>query len=147
MSDFANNFFDEKSLGKIKKTKKFITGMSQINSNNSSFHNLSKFKGIDLLCINEGELRNEVRDMNSDIKNIAKKFILDFKLKYLVITRGIDGVMLIDKNLFFYHCPSFNKKPIDKVGAGDSMLSILSVMLKNNIDINLSLLIASKLIK
>ena len=143
ISDFANNFFDEKTLEKIKKTKKFIAGMSQINSNNSSFHNLSKFKGIDLLCINEGELRSEVRDMNSDIKNIAKKFILYFKLKYLVITRGIDGVMLIDKNLFFYHCPSFNKKPIDKVGAGDSMLSILSVMLKNNIDINLSLLIAS----
>ena len=53
------------------------------------------------------------------------------KLKFLVITKGISGSMLFDHKLKYYSCPSFNSKPIDKIGAGDSMLSILSILLKN----------------
>ena len=42
-----------------------------------------------------------------------------------------------------YYCPAFNSKPVDKVGAGDAMLAILSILLKNKIDPLISLLIAS----
>ena len=41
------------------------------------------------------------------------------------------------------HHKKFNSKPIDKIGAGDSMVAILSLFLKNSIDPSVSLLIAS----
>ena len=59
------------------------------------------------------------------------------------VTKGIEGCLLFDLKLNRYHCPAFNFKPIDKVGAGDSMLAILSILLKNKIDSMVSLLIAS----
>ena len=59
-----------------------------------------------------------------------------------MVTRGIDGSFLFDAKLNKYHCPAFNSKPIDKV-KGDSMLAILSVLLKHKIDPSVSLLIAS----
>ena len=62
LADYSNNFFNVESLNLIKKSKKFIAGMAQKNSNQSSFHTLDHLKSIDLLCINEGELRNELRD-------------------------------------------------------------------------------------
>jgi len=65
------------------------------------------------------------------------------KIKFLVITRGISGAILFDNKNNKYFCPSFNSKPIDKIGAGDSMLAILSLLLKNKIDPQISLLIAS----
>tara|TARA_B110000037_G_scaffold167172_1_gene189276 strand:- start:136 stop:411 length:276 start_codon:yes stop_codon:yes gene_type:complete len=61
----------------------------------------------------------------------------------LGVTKGIEGCLLFDLKLNRYHCPAFNFKPIDKVGAGDSMLAILSILLKNKIDPMVSLLIAS----
>ena len=64
-------------------------------------------------------------------------------LKYLVVTKGIDGSILYDKKFNRFYCPSFNSKPIDKVGAGDSMLAILSIFLKNKINPSIALLIAS----
>ena len=143
LADFSNNFFNPSSINKIKRSKKFISAMAQKNSNVTSFHTLEHLKNFDLLCINEGELRNEVRDKKSDIDLIAKKLLNKNKIKFLVITRGISGAILFDNKNNKYFCPSFNSKPIDKIGAGDSMLAILSLLLKNKIDPQISLLIAS----
>tara|TARA_B100001057_G_scaffold501241_1_gene622366 strand:- start:1434 stop:2942 length:1509 start_codon:yes stop_codon:yes gene_type:complete len=143
LADYSNNFFDSNSINKIRKSKKFISAMGQKNSNVSSFHSLEHLKNFDLLCINEGELRSEVRDKKSHIDIIAKKLLKKNKLKFLVVTRGIDGAILLDHNLKKYSCPSFNSKPVDKIGAGDSMIAVLSILLKNKINPNISLLISS----
>ena len=143
LADYSNNFFDKNSINKIKKSKKFISAMAQKNSNISAFHSLEHLKNFDLLCINEGELRSEVRDKKSDIELIAKKLIKKNNLKFLVVTKGIDGSILFDKKFKKYYCPSFNSKPVDKIGAGDSMIAILSILLKNKINPSISLLIAS----
>ena len=116
--------------------------MVQKNSNNPSFFSLNYIKNFDLLCINEGELRSELRDKNTNIEILAKNFLIKNKLKFLVITQGISGSILFDHNLNNYFCPSFNSKPIDKI-TGDSMLSILSILLKNKFNPTTSLLIAS----
>ena len=52
VADYSNDFFDLNSL-KNKKSKKFISGMAQKNSNNSVFHTINHLKNFDLLCINE----------------------------------------------------------------------------------------------
>jgi bifunctional ADP-heptose synthase (sugar kinase/adenylyltransferase) len=88
-------------------------------------------------------LRSEVRNKKSDIELIGKNYLQKNNLKYLVITKGIEGAILIDSKLNIHSCPSFNSKPIDKVGGGDSMLAIISVLLKNKIKPSVALLIAS----
>ena len=143
IADYSNNFFDLNSLKKICKSKKFVCGMSQKNSNDSKFQTLTHLKNLDLLCINEGELRSEVKDKSNTIEFIARNFIKKNNLKYLVITKGIDGSILFDKKSNSYYCPSFNAKPVDKLGAGDSMLAILSVLLKNKTNPLVALFIAS----
>lgn len=143
IADFSNNFFDLTSLKKIRQSNKFICGMSQKNSNNSSFHTLSHLRNFDLICINEGELRHELRDKKNNIELIAGQYLKKNKLKYLVITKGIKGSILIDDKLNKYSCPSFSSKPVDKVGGGDSMLAIISVLLKIKVKPSIALLIAS----
>ena len=117
--------------------------MAQKNSNNSIFHTINHLKNFDLLCINEGELRSELKDKKTNIELIGKNFIKKYNLNYLVVTKGIDGSILFDSKLNKYYCPAFNSKPVDKVGAGDAMLAILSILLKNKINPLISLMIAS----
>jgi len=143
IADYSNSFFNLVSLEKVRQSKKFIAGMSQKNSNNSIFHTLDHLKNFDLLSINEGELRSEVKDNKTKIETIAQNFLIKNKLKYLVITRGNKGSVLFDKKCNIYYCPAFNLSPIDKVGAGDSMLAVLSILLKNKISPLISLFIAS----
>ena len=145
ITDFSNNFFNKKSINQIIKSKKFISAMIQKNSSNTSFFSLNYIKNFNLVCINEGELRTEFRDKKSDVDKLAKKLLIKNKLKFLVITKGLFGSVLFDHKLNKFSCPSFNAKPIDKIGAGDSMLAILSILLKNKINPSISLLIASQL--
>jgi sugar/nucleoside kinase (ribokinase family) len=51
--------------------------------------------------------------------------------------------MYLKKYNSFYECPAFAGKVIDKVGAGDAMLSLLSLAIKKNFDPNFSLLFGS----
>ena len=143
LADYSNNFFDQNAIKKIRKSKKFISAMVQKNSNNPSFFSLNHLKNFDLVCINEAELRSELRDKKTNIELLAKNFLKKNSLKYIIITQGRDGSILFDHKLKKYSCPSFNLKPIDKIGAGDSMLAILSILLKNKINPSTSLLIAS----
>ena len=67
-----------------------------------------------------------------------------YKINNLIVTRGRNGALLMgnEKNKII-QCPAFTEKVIDKVGAGDTMLSIISLCLKLKIPGELSLLIGS----
>tara|TARA_B110000483_G_scaffold243657_1_gene334950 strand:- start:6692 stop:8200 length:1509 start_codon:yes stop_codon:yes gene_type:complete len=143
IADYSNNFFNKSSINLIKKSNKFNCAMIQKNSNNPSFFSINNIKNFDLICVNEGELRSELRDKKSEIDVLAKNFLIKNKLRFIIITKGISGSILFDHKLNKYSCPSFNLKPVDKIGAGDSMLAILSILLKNKVNPLTSLLIAS----
>ncbi len=65
-------------------------------------------------------------------------------IKNLVITRGSDGAFLYDSNLKkFFYSPAFATRVVDKVGAGDTMLSIISLLIKLKSKHLLSLFIGS----
>ena len=97
-----------------------------------------------MVIINENELRYQLRDRDSDYKILMKILSKRITAKLLIVTSGQDGLTLYDKkNNQFIQCPAFASRVVDKVGAGDSMLSILSVALSAGIDKHLSLLLGS----
>ena len=60
------------------------------------------------------------------------------------MTSGNSGVKLLNKKTNRIHnCPAFANKVVDKIGAGDTLLSVISLLLYNKCDIDLSLFISS----
>ena len=96
------------------------------------------------MIINEKELRHEMRSKDEKVSSLMKKLSKNLKINYLVVTRGSSGCVLIDrKNNKFYYSKAYTSKTIDKMGAGDTMLSVLAICIFKKIDLNLSLLISS----
>jgi rfaE bifunctional protein kinase chain/domain/rfaE bifunctional protein nucleotidyltransferase chain/domain len=123
---------------------KFVTVNVQINSSNLGYHSLKNYVGVSCVVINESELRYELRSKIERIEVLAKNLTKQLKLKYLIITRGSSGAILYESNKNeFHYSDAFGKNIVDKVGAGDAMLSIISLCLFKKIDVDLSLLIAS----
>ena len=144
LSDYGHGMISKNFSKIIKKKSKFIAVNVQINASNIGYHSLQNYKSVDFMIINEGELRHEMRSKNENIFNLAKELANNFKIKYLAVTRGSNGSFLYEKNKnIFYKSDALAKIVLDKVGAGDAMLSILAICLYKKIDINLSLLIAS----
>lgn len=142
ITDYGHGFINKKIFQLIKKKFKYISLNAQINSSNVNTHSLKNYNNFDLLVINETEIRSDYQDNISEIVELGKKVLNEKKIKNLVITRGLNGAIMIDKNKT-YKCPAFAYKSIDKVGAGDAMLSIISLCLKQKIDKELSLFLGA----
>ena len=144
VTDYGHGLINENFAKIISSQKKFVAVNVQINSSNLGYHSLKNYKNIDCIIINESELRYELRSKNKDIKNLMSELASKMKIKFLVVTRGSSGSMLlINKNKKFYSCDGLATKVVDKVGAGDAMLSLITLCLYKKLDSDLSLLIAS----
>jgi rfaE bifunctional protein kinase chain/domain/rfaE bifunctional protein nucleotidyltransferase chain/domain len=141
--DYGHNFLDKKSANFISKIKKFKALNAQLNSANIGYHNLNNYTNIDALIINETELRQELRDDHLDLNILAQSLIRKNKIKNLIVTRGKNGVLLFRNNSKAVFCPAFAPQSIDKVGAGDAMLSISALAIKHNLDSELVLFLGS----
>ena len=67
----------------------------------------------------------------------------DQKINNLIVTRGQNGAILIKKNAKPIYCPAFANKVVDKVGAGDAMLAIISLCMKIKMPNDLALFLGS----
>ncbi len=141
--DYGHNFISKKIATEIIKKNKYTFLNAQVNASNKGFHNINKYSSVNSIIINENELRQELRDSTSDIKNLAKTLIKNKKIQNLIITRGSDGALLMNNKYRVFFCPGFALKSIDKVGAGDAMLSLASLGLKLKLDPELVLFISS----
>ena len=124
--------------------KNFVTLNAQINAANIGTHNINKYKNLNIVIINEQELRNELRNKSDKTENLMKKISVSNNFKILVVTKGKEGVILYNKlkNKFFY-CPAFTDNVVDKIGSGDAMLAMISSVYKITNNEYLSLFIGS----
>jgi len=144
VADYGHGFISEKTARSLSKVCNSISLSAQLNSANLGLHTINKYKNIETVVINEMELRQEMKDKYSKIKSIMKKMANIMNLTNLIVTRGIHGSILFDNTKNSYlECPAFTSNVVDKIGAGDAMLSIISVALKAGIDQRLSLLLSS----
>ena len=141
--DYGHSFIDKEVAKNISKIKKFKTLNAQLNSSNKGFNSLNNYKNFDVVIINQNELRQELKEEKLQINFLAQSLIKKNLIKNLIVTKGINGATLYEKNKKPVHCPAFVNRSVDKVGAGDAMLSIVSLALKQNLDPEIVLLLGS----
>jgi rfaE bifunctional protein kinase chain/domain/rfaE bifunctional protein nucleotidyltransferase chain/domain len=144
VSDYSHGLITEKIAKVICSKSNFLSLNAQINASSIGYHSFKKYKKINLLIINESEIRQEFRDKNNDIKFLIKKLSKLNNIKIVVVTQGKDGAVLFNaRDNKFYYCPGYCEKVVDKIGAGDSMLSIMSIFTKVKSDLDLTLVLGS----
>ena len=144
VSDYGHGFISNRSAKKISKTKNFVALNAQVNASNIGYHTLQKYNQIDAMIINETELRHEMRNKNEEIKSLSNKLFKKINTKNLVVTRGKYGALLLNKKeKSILQSPAFANNIVDKVGAGDAMLSVISMLIKIGAPRDLSLLLGS----
>ena len=143
VSDYGHGFISEKASKTITSMKNFFSLNAQVNASNHGYHSLRKYKQIDNLIINETELRHEMRSKIGNLEKISFKLIKDLKINNLIVTRGNKGAILIKKGEKSIYCPAFANKVVDKVGAGDAMLAIITLCMKVKMPSDLALFLGS----
>lgn len=144
VSDYGHGFISKKSANIICRNSKFLALNTQINASNIGYHTIKNYKNFNTLIINEKEIRHEMRDKASKVESLMTLLAKEKNIKNLIVTMGRSGSVLYNKakNKFFY-ADAYANNVVDKIGAGDTMLAVIALCIKFNIDSNMSLLISS----
>ena len=144
VSDYGHGFISENNAKIICNEAKSLALNARVNAANVGYHSMRKYNKVDCVIINETEIRHELRKKNEKIEDLMKQLSKERRIKNLIVTQGRKGSILFNKadNKFNYS-PAFAENDVDKIGAGDAMLSLISLCIKNKLDSNLSMLLGS----
>ena len=84
-----------------------------------------------------------MRQREGDLVELGKKLKKSVSADQITVTMGRAGAFLLDNKDSSVNCPGFAVDIIDKIGAGDTLLALLSICLYNKIDSDLALFISS----
>ena len=144
VSDYGHGLISKKSANLICKKSKFLALNAQVNAFNIGFHTIRNYKNFNTLIINEKEIRHEMRDKVSKLEILMSNLSKEKNVKNLIVTIGSKGALLYQKTKNkFYYAEAYADNIVDKVGAGDTMLSLIGPCLKSNMDSDITLLISS----
>ena len=118
------------SLHLIKAVEKLVSGSKIIIAVDPKIENFRYYKGVDIITPNHHEAGSfcgfAVIDEDSLIR--AGEYILDkLKCKSVLITQGKDGMTLFEAGMAPCHIPTVARKVFDVSGAGDTVISTLSL--------------------
>jgi len=99
----------------------------------SQVGDITRFKGIDLVCATEREARIGLRDKDSGLARIAEKLRTATECDNIILKLGADGIIVHSRPpegiITTSNLAALNPQPIDVAGAGDSMLAATGMAL------------------
>ncbi len=129
ISDYGKGVVTQKVISEIirltKKHKKLVTVDPKI-------ENFSRYKFVDCLTPNiyeamDGMGVSKIKS-EKDFENLGEKILKKLKCRSVLITQGENGMTLFEKGKI-YHIPTTAKEVFDVTGAGDTVISVLTLAL------------------
>jgi len=134
IADYGKGVISSKLIRAI---KKLISGTDIILAVDPKIENFQYYKEIDIITPNHHEAgsfcRFDIVDEDSLIR--AGNYIIDkIECKSVLITQGKDGMTLFEKGADPSHIPTVARKVFDVSGAGDTVISALSMGLASGMN-------------
>jgi rfaE bifunctional protein kinase chain/domain/rfaE bifunctional protein nucleotidyltransferase chain/domain len=144
VSDYGHGLITQSSAKIICKYSKFLALNAQVNAFNIGYHTIKNYGNFNTLIVNEKEIRHEMRDKGSKIEGLMINLANERNVKNLIVTKGSSGSILYNKDRKdFFYAEAYATKVVDKIGAGDTMLSLIGLCLKVKLNSELALLMSS----
>jgi len=142
--DFGNGFISQNMIQKLCDNARFLAVNTQVNSGNRGYHSINQYPRADFVSLNGPELRVATHDRHDTYENLAKGLLEKIGAKHFAVTLGSGGALLLDKNLKITHkIPILSTKVLDRIGAGDTFLSLAGLCLGGGLSSEIALFIGS----
>lgn len=128
VADFGHGLLDDKSIDILIKGANFLAVNAQSNAGNHGFNCISKYTQADYVSIASRELQLNYRQKHLSITEQMQQLMKEFDYKNLMVTNGRKGTYTAKKNAEICEVPAFAKNVVDRIGAGDAVLAITSLL-------------------
>lgn len=127
--DYGHGMLGPQAIELLCKESRFLAINTQVNAHNHGFNTVSKYTRADYICIAEHELRLEARCRTGELRTIVREVAERLGCGRALITKGARGSLGYSAVEGFVDVPAFASPGavVDRVGAGDAVLSVTSL--------------------
>jgi rfaE bifunctional protein nucleotidyltransferase chain/domain len=142
--DFGNGFISTNMIQKLCDHARFLAINTQVNSGNRGYHSINRYPRADFVSLNGPELRIATHNRHDSYESLAKKLLEEIGARHFAVTLGSDGALLLNKNPEVTHkTPILSTKVLDRIGAGDTFLSLAGLCLGGGLAADVALFAGS----
>ncbi len=127
--DFGNGFSNAALRNAISQSDAFLAVNTQTNSGNRGYNVITHYRRADFISLNEPEIRLAAHDRNSSLEGVTTDIAEIMNASYVSVTRGVKGVFCLQPKSESFSVPALSTQVVDRLGAGDSYLSLTSLAL------------------
>jgi rfaE bifunctional protein nucleotidyltransferase chain/domain len=125
--DFGHGMLSRAAIDLIAGNARFLAVNAQSNAGNIGYHTVSRYPRADYVCIAENEIRLEARDRRGDVRSMVLNLSRQMSADRIVVTRGKSGCLCYARDEGFCEPPALAGQVIDRMGAGDALLSVTAL--------------------
>lgn len=127
--DFGNGFSNSQLIDAVSDLPVFLALNTQINSGNRGYNVVTNYRRADYISLNEPELRLSAHDRTSSLEGLVADVCQIMGCGTVSITQGVKGVACFNSSGDLIQIPPFTTNTVDRIGAGDSYLSLSALCL------------------
>lgn len=128
VADYGHGLLREEEVELLSSSARFLAVNTQMNADNRGFNTVSKYPRADFICLSENEIRLEARSRHRELRAIVEEVGERLQCRQLLVTRGRNGCACFDADLGYSEVPAFTTAVVDRVGAGDAVLALTSLL-------------------
>lgn len=126
VADYGHGMLDPESIAMICDRARFLAVNVQVNAGNLGFNTISKYPRADFICLSEKEIRMEARSRVRPLESIVRDVAERLSCRRVLVTQGKQGCLCYGDE-GFVRIPALTGHIVDRVGAGDTVLSVASL--------------------
>ena len=142
--DFGNGFISANMIQKICDHARFLAVNTQVNSGNRGYHSINRYPRADFISLNGPELRIATHNRHDSYEELARELANNIGVDQFAVTLGSEGALIFDRNQNIVHnTPVLSTKVLDRIGAGDTFLSLAGLCLGGGLQSDVALFVGS----
>lgn len=127
IADYGHGLLTSEIINYLCGQRVYLAGNAQANAGNRGYNSLTKYSRLNFFSANSAELKLELRSQQIDYDVVVPQLMKTLGSQHAVLTSGGDGLTVYDKNSS-HSAPALATRVVDKVGAGDSVFAIASLL-------------------
>ena len=130
VADYGHGMLTQRTIDYLCGQEHFLAVNVQTNAGNRGFNPISKYRKADYVCLAGHEIEIETRTRNANMQEGTREVLKRIECSRVLVTVGPEGILHYDAIAGFTNSMALASHVLDKVGAGDAVLAVTSLLEK-----------------
>ncbi|MBI2358607.1 MAG: cytidyltransferase, partial [Deltaproteobacteria bacterium] len=127
-AEYGHGLFSPRTIALLSEKGRFLAVNTQANAGNRGFNTIAKYPRADYVCLAMHEVALETRMRHGQSRELVLEVTKRVRCPRFTVTQGKDGSLHYAPECGFTEVPALATRVTDRVGAGDAVLAVTSLL-------------------